>query len=1653
MAAVQQEDVVLDGSDGASTTAAAAGIVARKRCGACNIGYDEDDAAFCKRCGRRLEVNDDAAAIPPVAPLRRSRSRGRGLLQERARSRTPQRAPLAAALAAVPQAAADDAAAAAAVAAAADAVGCLADAADAGAAGGVAAPEAAEAAADDALVAVDIPEPPAKPAWVIEKMRKRQLWMQAYREAEIIVDEEPPMPAEAQTEECIKQLQSAERDLSSRPQGRDESLFEAIEMAAGDEFLKHPHSDVRLWAARCLVEGFRIFAPDCPVDLEKVPRILELLNEQLVKLAIRPDAERMSLVAKAQKMRMFVLVFEMVESKKLLTELVRSSIRVLRCDALGDFRGVLYDLLRDLLLAAAGDLPPTAVASLVEELMPSHETSLARADVKKLLLHITDSISVGSNQNLTMQAINEYMKALLYAKSSARARRADIVEQMQDAYAAVYELFTLDASFVTHILPNLQADLKSEDVHRRAAATQLVGRLLAYHPQVPDRIAVALTQPMLRSRLHERFEDADQAVRLAAMDAGGYLLEVAAALLGEGPVRPGSNAAAIVEAAEAVREPFLQRCLDPSEVIRLKALHIAADVAESPSGLRLLDSVLAEIFARILDKKPAVRETCAQKAAELYAAHALPRVVAGDLAVSQRLAWIPRLLCEAYHVFVGGCLGFTTEIEFLIERNILGCGGGLNAQERALAFLAFRAAVSDHQAARQGFLLIFQRKSDMNRALRRYLELRIAHAAPVSAPADGPGRITAYFQRTGDKKPPAGPEAVAMLTNLPKLSPVAEERSNRLEMMEDVMMTFDNVLDASLFTLLEDLCGCGVLDTGSMPTILSELDRLLTVNELRELEPLLRRAMLTTWLLPEQLKVIQLLVTGKPPDKLPQANARKWQQVALDMLPELAKFFPSNFLPHLDLVAESLTDDASDTAFAALRCLAAIGKRLQLDANLARALEDARLPLEAKKLTGWVMGAVSKLGDNAQTRDKVCRKAVRVVKLMPRTQWRPALGEILAEAEKLQTSVGGAVPDYALAMHLAAACYDCDAECSAEDVKEDWLERGRCTLQTLDEAQDDELCAAAELIVMAGGEPAIMELLTGIKQVTARVSAYMVTSVLRALRHGKVKLTTALLSCLVDRIRDGLEQKSAIISMADVLPIQAAPMEGGSHVEADAGAAAGALAGTEGVTGSQPAGRMLQGLQKAWTAGLRLSLHDRLRLCVTLPTLYAQAPVRQQRSTAQQMLQTVLLRTVKLASVRKEPLIEVAVACFLHFLSRLGAFLEEAGAASSAYPESSRVCSLFVEALLKCEMGRPGDLGQAVLRVCERVRYFVDKEAPESEAVHKAGNVLRYVVEKRCPEATQKKDAAEALKPGGGMPAGLFILRGRTGVVPLPAPATGTSPLPLSSTPAAAAAASAASGRGFTPASAGAMPLQGPAAGSAASSPAARGLRTVVPSGAGPPSAGLSAARSPAAKAQASGAKAKLEPAALATPATRRQAAADQRQLLTALPRTRTPSPGGAAAKQQPLLVKTPSPRGGTPSSSGLPTVKLLAQTPSVAGGEAAAAAAGSAQAAKMAAAAVSSPPTKRRRRTKSPPTAPSAERRKSQEERRQCADETAAVAAALQARPPAAATVAAAPKAKAASAVAQETPSKTRPAAKAKSGSRSKKAASPASASKAAKR
>ena len=234
--------------------------------------------------------------------------------------------------------------------------------------------------------------------------------------------------------------------------------------------------------------------------------------------------------------------------------------------------------------------------------------------------------------------LNDLLNKSLFLSEDDQAELSQ--DRLEGLLNATYELYCIHPSLVVRVLPNLHADLQCAKPDRRRAITAFIAQLLAHQHTDSSGAAscgMALTSSsgMLVERFQDRLADADDRVRMTALEGASAVLQ---SVVATGCQEDDPAGSASMAAAESIRTKVAHRCLDPNDAVRLRAVEICTHIAlASDDGLAFMLPNLPEICKRILDKKPRIREACAQASAQLYAQHALPHWLKGGRAKSTEI--------------------------------------------------------------------------------------------------------------------------------------------------------------------------------------------------------------------------------------------------------------------------------------------------------------------------------------------------------------------------------------------------------------------------------------------------------------------------------------------------------------------------------------------------------------------------------------------------------------------------------------------------------------------------------------------------------------------------------------------------------------------------------------------------------------------------------------------------------------------------------------------------------------------------------------------------------------------------------------------------------------------------------------------------------
>ena len=658
----------------------------------------------------------------------------------------------------------------------------------------------------------------------------------------------------------------------------------------------------------------------------------------------------------------------------------------------------------------------------------------------------------------------------------------------------------------------------------------------------------------------------------------------------------------------------------------------------------------------------------------------------------------------------------------------------MDGHQRGLAFLGFYSSASSKAgSSSQGLALLMSKKRDANEALRKFLDKRVAKGGPLM-PLAGDGILVPVSAGSAQSAQP-GPPREEVLENLARHSPTFDGSSTRLDSIMAHLSVMDGVRDKAFWSLLQSLASAlnnSCNDMRALLDSLKDLDKLLRVHNLLSLTPLIRRALLCTWMSSDQVFALLDLWSSRWPEAFERDDESAPQQLsaaARACAADLPKFFVGDFLGHADRLVKIATTSADD-ARAALKALASIAKWTEaLGAEVAL--------VHAEELSNVLLEACQLASTETSQSGVPCRKAVKALKLLHDREKRALAAESWLTWARGKLNSGN---DKVLALTLAAALFEQDFPGGLfHDLKgrPDFLADAHSILTKKGGVATDLRFAAIECVAAAGSEEDILDLLSAPEKDRATETdsaeatswfdpeaSHVVCCLLRVLRSGRLQMSTKMLSQVASKMYACLGETRPTCESETIFD-------------------------------------SLQRLQRS--SGSKVRLADRLRLCHTLPLIFAFSPVKKHREAVQRMLQASFTKASRRA---EEPLVEFAIACFIHFLSSVDVFQREVSLSASSFPNSSRMCHLLCEALLRSDVQHSMELAWTVLQVCDRTLDFVDRENPASDAIHKAASVLRYVIEKRCPSLAGKPTDAQVTR--GRMPAELFAARRSTAHRALP---------------------------------------------------------------------------------------------------------------------------------------------------------------------------------------------------------------------------------------------------------------------------------------------
>ena len=488
--------------------------------------------------------------------------------------------------------------------------------------------------------------------------------------------------------------------------------------------LKHKEKEVRLYAALCLSDVLRIFAPEDPYQDDLVLKGVYVAF--LDALAHLKDPSKSA--------------FECAHA------LLQNIAAIGLCVPMLDLECEGSDALVPRLFSTLFDATNPSNASLVEEdvtkvlaIMIEEDESTSpevlHAVLERLIQPMRGENSAAHSLacNLVRKSENNLQLAVQHFLTDALNTRGAGDHPLSKRYADVLEaVAVVDSTSLVTVWPVIMDELQNDDEEARLRAVKLFGKILSAPGSAVARDFGNYLQQFLK-----RFNDKATAVRVEMCRWGASFLLC------------GNNSDASV--AREVVESFDQRLLDFHQEVRCASVSAICDVAESFP--RLIETeLLKAVGDRMFDKKSSVRQLVVKRLSAAYGVYAVRFTDAETPpAEASRFDWIPSLLLK-------GC--YQPDMKHHVVEPILAdlFPAKVSMERRSMYWLQALCSMDD--ASSRAFTHVLCAKLKAQCDMREYLAIRQKTKASQQsqgtdeAPAEvDAGTLARQFAKVGSNFP------------------------------------------------------------------------------------------------------------------------------------------------------------------------------------------------------------------------------------------------------------------------------------------------------------------------------------------------------------------------------------------------------------------------------------------------------------------------------------------------------------------------------------------------------------------------------------------------------------------------------------------------------------------------------------------------------------------------------------------------------------------------------------------------------------------------------------------------------------------------------------------------------------------------------------
>ncbi|KAF8624977.1 hypothetical protein AX15_005612 [Amanita polypyramis BW_CC] len=420
------------------------------------------------------------------------------------------------------------------------------------------------------------------------------------------------------TDALLKKLKTLHSQLTALEQEHVDvaSLSNIRKELVNTSVLLHRDRGVKAYAACCLADILRLYAPDAPYTQAELRDIFQFFFRQLTAGLTGTDSpyydQYFLLLESLSTVKSVVLVCDLPSAEELLADIFRDFFVLVRRD-LSNKKVELF--IADILVALIDEcqsLPSGVLEVIMSQFMDKN------ARIEQPAYRLAVQICNATADRL-QRHVSQYFSDIIYAN----ARGEEDYGEIRTAHDLIKRLHESCPGLLHSVIPQLEEELRAEDNTVRSIVVQVLGEMFSGKSGAD----LVKKYPTTWGAWLARRSDKTSSIRILFVEAMRGLIT------------------GLPELQDTIEESLQSKLLDPDEKVRAVACKVFSQLDYETALHHVTERQLRVVAERGADKKPAVRVEALNSLGKLYSV-AYPEIENNDPSATKQFAWIPDELLQ-----------------------------------------------------------------------------------------------------------------------------------------------------------------------------------------------------------------------------------------------------------------------------------------------------------------------------------------------------------------------------------------------------------------------------------------------------------------------------------------------------------------------------------------------------------------------------------------------------------------------------------------------------------------------------------------------------------------------------------------------------------------------------------------------------------------------------------------------------------------------------------------------------------------------------------------------------------------------------------------------------------------------------------------------